>query len=274
MLWLAYRALTSPLHRAYNRARAEVGLPHDPRPYGRVLFSDWLVMATGCPSLDVPRPNLPSVVHFVGRLAPAGLAYSEPTDGVEATSSTRPLVVVTQGTSDVDPAELIRPALFGLADLDVDVIATTGQQGRQDVGLTPPSNARVVDFVDFARVLPTTAVLVTNGGWGGVLGSLAAGVPLVVAPGGAADKPEICRRVARSGVGINLRRRYAKPESIATAVAEVLVDPAYGRRARELGSELERLGGTCTASDLLERLAQSGAPVRRTADPWPTSARG
>ena len=62
--------MTSPIHRAYNRARAEVGLPRDPRPYGRALFSDWLVLATGCPGLDVPRPDLPDVVHFVGASRP------------------------------------------------------------------------------------------------------------------------------------------------------------------------------------------------------------
>ena len=60
VLRLAYRAVSYPFKRAYNQARAEIGLPRDRRPYGSVLFSDWLVLATGCPSLDVPRLDLPT----------------------------------------------------------------------------------------------------------------------------------------------------------------------------------------------------------------------
>ena len=211
------------IKRAYNRARAQIGLPRDRRPYGRALFSDWLVLATGCPGLDVPRPDLPDDVHFVGRLDPAGTVLpSAARDG----TSMRPLVLVTQGTHDVQPADLIQPALEGLADLEVEVIATSGRRGQTEVGLTPPANALVVDLIDFASVLSKAAVFVTNGGWGGVLASLAAGVPLVVAAGAAADKPEIAARVARSGVGINLRTSRPKPSAVAGAVREVLANPS------------------------------------------------
>jgi MGT family glycosyltransferase len=268
LLRLVYRAVTYPFKRAYNQARAEIGLPHDRRPYGSVLFSDWLVLATGCASLDVPRPDLPEQVHFVGRLGLAGAVFpSRAGDG-----ATRPVVVVTQGTHDVDPADLIEPTLKGLAELDVEVIATSGRRGRTDVGVAPPPNARVVDLIDFASVLPTTAVLVTNGGWGGVLASLAAGVPLVVAPGSAADKPEIAARVARSGAGINLRKRRPEPDAVADAVRDLLAHPSYRERARQIGSELDQLGGASAAADLLERLAETRAPLRRTGNPWSSPA--
>lgn len=264
LLWLSYRIVTSPFNRAYNRARAKVGLPWDRRPYGSVLTSKWLVLATGCPSLDVPRPDLADQVHFVGRLDPAGAALP-PTSG---DASTRPLVVVTQGTHDVEPAELIQPALLGLADLEVEVIATSGRRGRTEVGVTPPANARVVDLIDFGSVLPKAAVFVTNGGWGGVLASLAVGVPVVVAAGAAADKPEIAARIARSGVGINLGKGGTKPNAVANAVRDVLANPKYRERAGQIGAELDQLGGVSAAADLLERLAETRAPIRRAGNPW------
>ena len=263
LLWLGYRVLTSPFNRAYNRARANVGLPPDRRPYGSVLTSKWLVLATGCPSLDVPRPDLPSQVHFVGRLDPAGSAI--PAASVDAL--TRPLVVVTQGTHDVHPDELIEPTLLGLADVEVEVIATSGRRGRTEVGVTPPANARVVDLIDFASVLPRTAVFVTNAGWGGVLASLAAGVPIVAAAGAAADKPEIANRVARSGVGINLGKGRTNPKAVAAAVREVLADPKYRERAQQIGSELDQLGGAGAAVDLLERLAETRSPIPSRSSP-------
>lgn len=76
LLWLVYRAVSSPVNRAYNRARAEIGLPRDRRPYGSVLISEWLVLATGCPSLDAPGLDLPDQTHFLGRLEPAGTVIS------------------------------------------------------------------------------------------------------------------------------------------------------------------------------------------------------
>jgi MGT family glycosyltransferase len=270
LLRRVYRVISYPFNRAYNQARAEIGLPHDRRPYGSVLFSDWLVLATGCPSLDVPRMDLPDQVHFVGRVAPAGAGLPS---GASEGASRRPLVVVTQGTHDVEPADLIEPALEGLADLEVEVVATSGRRGRTEVGVATPGNARVVDLIDFASVLATAAVFVTNGGWGGVLASLAAGVPLVVAPGSASDKPEIAARVARSGAGINLRTRRAKPGAVADAVQELLTDPRYRERARQIGSELDQLGGASAAADLLERLAETRTPVRRIGNPWSSQAK-
>jgi UDP:flavonoid glycosyltransferase YjiC (YdhE family) len=260
-----YRTMTFPFNRAYNRARVKIGLSWDRRPYGSMFDSAWLVLATGCPSLDVPRPDLPNRVHFVGRLSPAGaILPSAPSRDRGA----KPLVVVTQGTHDVNAADLIQPALEGLADMEVDVIATSGRRGRTTVGLAPPPNARILDLLDFASVLPEAAVFVTNGGWGGVLASLAAGVPMVVAAGSAADKPEIAARVARSGGGLNLRTGRPKPSLVARAVQEVLANPAYRERAQQIGSELHQLGGASTAADVVERLARTRAPVRRVGNPW------
>ena len=109
------------------------------------------------------------------------------------------------------------------------MLATLGRRGLLDPGAPVPANARVVDVVDFAAVLPHAAVFVTNGGWGGVLAALAAGVPVIVAPGTAADKPEVARLVARSGAGLDLRRRRASSRAVAEAVRRVLADPRYPR---------------------------------------------
>ena len=75
-----------------------------------------------------------------------------------------------------------------------------------------PANAHQASFLPYDRLLPRTSVTVTNGGWGGVLASLAAGVPLVVA-GGTLDEPEIARRVAWSGAGVDSRTGSPRPAS-------------------------------------------------------------
>jgi UDP:flavonoid glycosyltransferase YjiC (YdhE family) len=264
VLWAVYRLGTAPFRRAQNEVRAELGLPADRRPYGVSLFSPWLTLATGAPSLERPRGDLPEQVHFVGRLAPAGpTAYQPPPSRTGA----RPLVVVTQGTHNVEPSQLIQPALAGLADVAVDVVATTGRAGVADAGLQVPANATLVDFLDFDSALPDTAVLVSNGGWGGVLAGLAAGLPLVVA-GADMDKPVNAARVARAGVGVDLRTGHPSPAAVAAAVRTVLKDARYRRRAQAVGAELAGLGGAGRAADLVEQLVDTKARVRRTADPW------
>ena len=117
-------------------------------------------------------------------------------------------------------------------------------------------------FSTSGATLADTAILVTNGGWGGVLEGLSAGVPLVVA-GGDIDKPENAARVARSGAGIDLRTGHPRPAAIAKAIIQLLDDPSYARRAGELGAELDQLGGAATAADLIEELNRTRATVRR-----------
>ncbi len=238
-LWAAYRGVTSPFQRAYNKVRTDLGLPRDPEPYGVSLVSPWLMLATGGPSLQQSPTAPPDHVHFIGRLAPASSADFGPPP---SRRGARPRVLVTQGTHNRNPADLLQPALLGLADLEVEVVATTGRRGVTDVGIEIPANARVVDFLDFRAALADTTILVTNGGWGGVLEGLSAGVPLVVA-GGDIDKPENAARVARSGAGINLRTGHPRPAAIAKAIVQLLDDPSYARRAGELGAELDQLGG-------------------------------
>jgi UDP:flavonoid glycosyltransferase YjiC (YdhE family) len=131
-----------------------------------------------------------------------------------------------------------------------------------------PANARQAEFLPYDVLLPRASVVVTNGGWGGVLAALGAGVPLVVA-GGTLDKPEIARRVARSGAGVDLRTGRPAPRRVAEAVAEVLAGPGYRERAAAVAASLARHGGTAAAVDLMERLVRDGGPVPRAeADPW------
>jgi UDP:flavonoid glycosyltransferase YjiC (YdhE family) len=257
ILWQAFGAATLPFKRAYNQARIQVGLATDPRMYGVGLVSPWLVLATGCPSLERPGAELPNQIHYVGRLSPSGGK-----SGSTIPPSADPHVVVTQGTHHVELTDLIQPAIEGLCELDVSVVATTGRRGHTDIGVEVPQNAQIVDFLDFRSVLPAASVFVTNGGWGGVLASLAAGVPLVIA-GGDIDKPAIAAWVARAGAGINLRTGRPKPEAVAAAVREMLADPAYAERARQIGAELVTLGGAQKSVELLEDLAETAEPVRR-----------
>lgn len=264
---MSHLLLGRRLDRVAGEVRASMGVPASRVPALEAFYSPQLVLAHGVPELEYPRSDLPRQVHFVGQLAPPASDRPPPDWWATLDGDGRPLVHVTQGTYDVDPGDLLLPALAGLADADVTVAAATG--GAALPADQVPVNAHQAAFLRYDRLLPRAAVVVTNGGWGGVLASLAAGVPLVVA-GGTLDKPEIARRVAWSGAGVDLRTGRPSPLAVRAAVERVLATPSYRQRARTVGASLAAHGGVVAAGDLLERLAATRAPVLREAalSPW------
>jgi MGT family glycosyltransferase len=241
---------TPAIERAYRAVRDELDMGPG-LPFSEALYSPQLVIATGSPSLEYPRSDLPKSVHFIGSLAPPAAPVATPLWVETLSDEPRPVVFVTQGTVDTDPRELLLPALEGLADVPVKVIGTT--VGRR-VGHGFPANARLSDFVHYPAILPYVQVGVTNGGWGGVLAMLEHGIPLVVA-GATLDKPEIAARVAWTGAGLDLRTGHPRPARIAAAVRRLLREPDYRQRAAQIGAELRALGGAKRAVELIEKYA-------------------
>ncbi|MET0734447.1 MAG: glycosyltransferase, partial [Microbacterium sp.] len=243
-----------PLMAPLARARAEVGLPPSSLTFEKVVFSRDLVAASGSPLLDFERGGRPDHVHFVGRVgvdaAPTALPdWWDDLDG-------RTVVHITQGTQNIEPSDLIRPAVEALADRDVIAVVATGVAGRDELPFAVPANVRVAGLLPYAALLPRVDVMVTNGGWGGTLAALSHGIPLVIA-GGDLDKPEIAARVAWTGAGVNLRTGTPSAAKVRAGVDRVLGDRSFRDAATRVGAELRSLGGQAHAAELVERLVAS-----------------
>ncbi len=76
-----------------------------------------------------------------------------------------------------------------------------------------------------APLLAAASVVVAGGGHGMVGKALAAGVPLVLVPGGG-DQRDLSRRVARLGAGVVIEGN-ATPRRLAAALARVITEPGY-----------------------------------------------
>lgn len=232
-----FRAVFQPLQEALERTLRDLGATA-PVPF----FFDALASVPDrllqlCPSgFEYPRPDLPEPVRYVGVLqGEPAVDETLPAWWAEVEQAER-VVVVTQGTlANRDTAELIRPTMAALADLDALVVVTTGNPDTRLENV--PDNVRLSPFVPYDRLLPQADVLVTNGGYGGVLLALAHGVPMVVA-GATEDKPEIAARVEWVGAGIDLRTGGPTPAEIGTAVRSVLATPSFSEAARRLQTEI------------------------------------
>ncbi|GAA1732299.1 glycosyltransferase [Isoptericola hypogeus] len=255
-LWGALEVATTPLRRAYGRARRDAGLGPTPERLDEVWLGGDDVVASGVPALD-RRESWPGLARFVGDIAwePGGAVSPRPARLPDWWHDVRtaevPVVHVTQGTYNVDPHDLILPSVEALAGRDV--LTVVGLAPRTPPLPGPlPANARVATMLPYDELLPRTAVVVTNGGWGGVLAALRHGVPLVVA-GGDLDKPEIAARVQRAGAGVNLRTGTPTARQVRDGVGQVLTHGRYAAAAARIGADLRAAGGAPAAADAIER---------------------
>jgi UDP:flavonoid glycosyltransferase YjiC (YdhE family) len=201
------------------------------------------------PGFEFERGDAPDSVRLVGILPSRSDAGWQPPAWWAELDGSRPVVVVTQGTlANRDLSELVEPALTGLADLDVTVVAALGRE-VEALSIPVPPNARVAEFIPFDVLLPKASVYITNGGSGGTQQAIAAGVP-VIAAGLTEDKPAVAARVAYHGLGIDLHTGTPAPEDVAAATETVLKDTGMRANVRKLAqvyaahdalSEIERL---------------------------------
>jgi UDP:flavonoid glycosyltransferase YjiC (YdhE family) len=241
----------------YEGTRRRVGV--GPSPTGW-LFADAMsphAFLQGCtPGFEYPRTDMPAQVQFVGPfLPPAESNFVEPAWWSELRSG-RPVVHVTQGTVATSPEQLIVPTLRALRGEDVLVVATTGRAPAKELSGYGP-NARIEQFVPYAHFMPHVDVMITNAGYGGVQSALAQGIPLIAA-GASEDKPEIARRIAWSGVGIDLRTGTPTPERIREAFRTLLSDSRYRQNARRLRDEIAQTDAPTRAAEVIEQLAGAG----------------
>ncbi len=202
------------------------------------------------PGFEFERGDAPDSVHLVGILPSRSDASWQPPAWWAELDGARPVVVVvTQGTlANRDLSQLVEPALTGLADLDVTVVAALGHAAGP-LSIPVPANARVAEFIPFDVLLPKASVYITNGGSGGTQQAIAAGVP-VIAAGLTEDKPAVAARVAYHGLGIDLHTGTPRPEDVAAATEAVLKDTRMHDSVRRLArvyaahdalGEIERL---------------------------------
>ncbi|KFA54090.1 hypothetical protein S40293_05540 [Stachybotrys chartarum IBT 40293] len=172
----------------------------------------------------------------------------------------RPVVGITQGTLATDPTSLILPAIQALANSDKITLVVVSPHAAAIAATTRnPRNAHFATFLPYHLFLPRLSLLITNGGYGSITQALAHGVPLLCA-GQTEDKKDTAARVAWCGAGIDLKTDTPSVKEIRDAADEILgYARDYKENARQLGRELNGLGGATRACDVLEAFAQAAA---------------
>lgn len=162
----------------------------------------------------------------------------------------RPRIYVTAGTRLQDTRVLRETAEY-VSGLGAEIVIGAPEDLVEPLREEVPE-ARV-GWVPLDVLAPTCDLIVHHGGGGTDMTSLKAGVPqLVVAP----EYPTRAVRVlAEFGAAIALDGDEVEPEAIGRAVREILSEPAYRERSRQLSREMERMPGPAETVPLMEELA-------------------
>jgi UDP:flavonoid glycosyltransferase YjiC (YdhE family) len=208
---LVERALESG-RKDLNRTRARVGLPPLAHVHGGI--SRELALVATFPQLEYPRAWAPTT-HVVGPLM-----WEPPAADVELPPGKDPLVLVAPSTAQDEEHRMLRAALRGLADARVRVLATWNRR-LPPRPLRVPQNARVVEWVSYARTMPKCDVVVCHAGHGTLARALASGCAIVACPA-AGDMNENAARVDWAGAGVRVPRRFVTPSALRLAVERAL----------------------------------------------------
>src|SRR5204862_3073689 len=133
------------------------------------------------------------------------LMWEQPFGDVELPPGDDPLVLVAPSTAQDPEQRMLEAALEGLASEPVRVLATYNRRPPPRP-LRVPANARLVEWVSYARTMPLCSAIVGHAGHGTLMRALSCGVPVVACPA-AGDMAENAARVAWAGVGVSLPRR-------------------------------------------------------------------
>ncbi|MBT2518169.1 glycosyltransferase family 1 protein [Streptomyces sp. ISL-90] len=161
-----------------------------------------------------------------------------------------PLVLVAMSSTFQNHVACLQRIVDALGGLPVRGLVTTGP-AVAPYAIRAPANVTVVASAPHREVMRHAGLVITHGGHGTVIKTLAAGLPLVILHHGR-DQADNAARVTARGVGVAVSRR-APARKIARAVAEVLGDPTYREAAERLGQAVARDAASSALLVELER---------------------
>jgi len=228
------------------------GIPAEQAAEGDLRLSPHLVVAyttealTGPVALHVP-------VAFVG---PSTLGRPEVDDlPWDALDPERPTVLVSLGTLNAEAGErFFAVAADACRDQPWQAIFVAPPELVPD----PPPNVVVRSRVPQLAVLQRVQAVVSHAGHNTVCESLAAGLPLVVAPI-RDDQPVVADQVVRAGAAVRVKFSRVRAEALREAIHQVLTDADLRAAARRISTSFAAAGGAPAAASALEALVPQEA---------------
>lgn len=246
----------------WHRLRAEVGLPPTPlNPLFEGQHSPALVLALFSPLLGPKQPDWPAQTVVTGfPFYDGGAVSGMPPELTRFLDAGPPPLVFTLGSSAVmDAGRFYEHSAEAARRLGRRAVLLVGKDERN----RPPSlpgGVAAFDYAPYSELFPRAAAIVHQGGVGTTAQAMRAGRPMLVMPY-AHDQPDHAARMTRLGVGRKVARTHYSAARAAAELRQLLENPAYARRAAEVGEKVRREDGVGAACDALEGMFSGGSHV-------------
>jgi hypothetical protein len=253
---LADALIGLPFMSEVNKGRSQLGLPH--QTYGqlrRELRAERWPILHGFSRHVVPRPyDWRDGLNVVGHWWPApDPSWTPPDQLVDFLASGEPPVFVGFGsmaTGTGDAERLASVAVEALRTVGVRGVLQAGWSGLTAVG----DDVLSIGEAPHEWLFPRMAALVHHAGMGTSGAGVRSGIPAVSVPV-LADQPFWASRLSALGVSATpIPFSQLTSERLAEALREVLVNPAFGRRARSLAQQVIGEDGAGAVVDAVNRL--------------------
>jgi len=250
------KSVTRSWSRPVGALRAELGLPPGRDPIFEGQFSPHLVLALFSRVLADPQPDWPPNTRITGQIFYDRPLHEEHRDPrlERFLDAGPPPVVFTLGSAAVMAAgSFYQESVRAVRRLGIRAVLLTGADPASRPPDPLPEGVIAVEFAPHSQVFPRAAAIVHQGGIGTTGQALRAGRPELVVPH-AHDQPDNAFRVTSLGVARTLfPRRYAA-RRVARELEVLLGDPAYARRAEEVGRTVRSEDGVGAACDAIEEV--------------------
>ena len=246
--------VAAAMHRLRVDLQVAHGIPVDQAEVGDLRLSPHLVVAyttealTGPVSLDVP-------VAFVG---PSTLGRPDTDDfDWDLLAPDTPTVLVSLGTLNAEVGgRFFTAAAEACRDQPWQAVFVAPPELVPD----PPPNVVVRTRIPQLAVLARCDAVVSHAGHNTVCESLAAGLPLVVAPI-RDDQPVVADQVVNAGAGVRVKFTRVRAEALREVIHHALTDPDLRSAARRIADSFTTAGGAPAAADALESLQPDPANI-------------
>ena len=253
--WMTTKIFFGGVQRYIDRIRKDFGL-HPMKHFFLInnIFISRLFIKFNTRAFEFSWKKLPQQVRFVGPVIPE-YTNKRVYKWMDKLDTGKPVIFITQGSVNIDNyKKLIIPALKAVKNIDANILVATGKEFVEDLRTQfSQENIVIEEFMPYALILPKVSMMITNGGFGGVITALNYGVPLVVASN-SEDKPEIAARIKYFNVGINLGTGYPNPKKIRKAVNEIFSNPVYKENAVRISRDFKEHDAPSETIAMIEEL--------------------
>ncbi|KIF76791.1 glycosyltransferase [Streptomyces sp. 150FB] len=210
-------------------------------------WDNWQAPEGRLPMRSEPHRGAPTTPANTGN-GEAGEAGGAGKAGAAARTGV-PQVLVTFGTVFSAP-EVLNPVLRELAAAGYDLRVTLGLTASASDFDVDSEHVTFLGFTPLDELLRDIDLVVAHGGAGTTFGTLAAGIPMVIAPQGA-DQFMQADRVSAAGAGLALVSGTPTPEGVAKSAAAVLADPSFAAGARVIAAQIAAMPAPAEVAEQL-----------------------